>query len=96
MSGKPINSGVSCTEIKITVTPPAFVGASFETVALVPGHKTVVTTLRLGEEGLLDTDEFKLGQDAVNMLLLKLASETESYMRHVCLLSTYRTCYLFN
>jgi hypothetical protein len=83
MSGRSTNGGASCTEIKFTVVPSLPGLHPFESVALVPGDKTVVTTLRLGEEARLDADKFALGEAAVKGLLLRLGSETESYLNQV-------------
>jgi hypothetical protein len=80
-----MNLGVSCTEIKITCTPPAWVSPPFESVALVPGAKTVVTTLRMrgGKESGLDADKFALGPQEVTRLMLRLAAESESFLNQV-------------
>ena len=81
------STGVSCTEIKILVAPPPVFGKHippFESVALVPGSKTVTTTLCLGRaDGGLVADKFDLDKDQVLALLLRLAYEYNSFLDKV-------------
>jgi hypothetical protein len=76
-----MNFGASCTEMKITVAPP-WCTETWQRPALVPGEKTVVTTFRLGEEGVLD-GEFELGKDGMRRLLMELGQEKESFLKDV-------------
>jgi hypothetical protein len=71
----------SCTEKMITVAPP-WCKETFQRPALVPGEKTVVTTFRIGEEGVLD-GEFELGKTKMRNLLLYLGEEKESFLKDV-------------
>jgi hypothetical protein len=84
MAAKAYHMGLSCTEIKITVAPPWPI-PPFQSVALVPGEKTVVTTLRLGpgEGSGLEAEKFALGEQAVTELMVRLACEKESFLTKV-------------
>jgi hypothetical protein len=77
-----MNMAVSFTEIKITLAPP-WTEKTFQSVAVVPGAKTVVTRLRAGKKGCLEAEKFALGEEAVQGLCMKLGSETESFLNEV-------------
>ena len=67
--------------MKITLAPP-WTRETYPSVALVPGERTVVTTFRGGEEGVIDA-EFVLGEDGMRSLLYDLALEHKSYLDKV-------------
>ncbi len=66
------------------VTPPLLLGHPFQSVALVPGDRTIVTTLTMDAEDALIDDRFELSKNQVLGLLYGLAQEHTSFLTKVC------------
>jgi hypothetical protein len=79
--------GVSCTEKIIMVTPPPLFGqhiTPFQSVALVPGDRTIVTNLTMDAEDALIDDRFEFSKEEVADLLYGLSKEYNSFLTKVC------------
>jgi hypothetical protein len=70
-----MSSDITCTEVMLT--------EPFDHVVLVPGAKTIVTTLSMERPGVLLDGKFTLCKAAIDELLYHLSKELKSYMKQV-------------